>query len=117
VLSLAALEAKIIEERLAAMAAAEALGPDEEDANAHGELETAAVDVTSAPAGADGDIGWSYALPPGRFRIALAFAAPPRHGFSQSEPHPQAVHGEVRSNDVDVGITPRRGFFARVLGR
>lgn len=55
VLSLAALEAKIIEERLAAMAAAEALGPDEEDAHAHGELETGAVDVTSAPEGADGD--------------------------------------------------------------
>lgn len=71
------------------------------------------------PAGADGDIGWSYeSLPTGRYSVVLVYRAPPWHGFTQAAPHPQAFTGVVESNAVDVDVVAKKqGFFQKLFGR
>jgi hypothetical protein len=72
------------------------------------------------PAGRREPIGWSYALPPGTYRVRLVFEAPPLHGFSQSRPDPRAYRGRVETNEVELVVeppAPKRGLLARLLGR
>lgn len=57
------------------------------------------------PAGQAAAIGWSYDLSPGTYRITLLFAAPPAHGFSQSEANEYAFTGRVKSNQIEVTLT------------
>lgn len=74
------------------------------------------------PAGRREAIGWSYALPPGTWRVSLIFEAPAAHGFSQSEPHPHAFQGRVESPELTVVIPPPpprsslQGLWARLTG-
>ncbi len=68
------------------------------------------------PAGRAERIGWAYALDPGTWRVRLVFEAPPKHGFSQSEPHPLAFRGRVESNDVEWLVAPpTQGFFEKLF--
>ncbi len=61
------------------------------------------------PLGAKEQVGWSYKLKPGTYRIALIFEAPPPHGYhpAPSEPdQPARVwwKGRLISNEVTVTI-------------
>lgn len=70
------------------------------------------------PAGRSERIGWSYALAPGVYTVALIFAAPAAHGFSQHAPDPREFRGRVVSNAVRVVVEPApRGLLARLFGR
>jgi hypothetical protein len=52
------------------------------------------------PAGTAKDVGWSFDLPRGTYRVTLVYESPPPHGFTQSEPHPDQYRGRIESNDV-----------------
>lgn len=69
------------------------------------------------PAGQSADIGWSYALGPGTYRVQLQFEAPPKHGFSQSEPNPAAFSGCVLSNEVTLTVAEKPGLLSRLFGK
>jgi hypothetical protein len=69
------------------------------------------------PAGQTADIGWSYDLAPGTYRVQLEFEAPARHGFSQSEPNPAAFTGRVVSNEVTVTVSAQPGLLTRLFGK
>lgn len=57
------------------------------------------------PAGRTESIGWSHALPAGRYRGVLEFACPPEHGFSQcDEP---VWQGRAESNALEFEVLPR----------
>ena len=61
------------------------------------------------PSGAKEEIGWSYKLKPGTYRIALLFEVPPSHGDSsaprvRNEPPRTWWTGKVISNEVTVVI-------------
>lgn len=63
-------------------------------------------------------IGWSYALAPGVYSVALILEAPPAHGFSQHAPDPREFRGRAVSNEVRVVVEPaRKGLLARLFGR
>lgn len=70
------------------------------------------------PAGAPQRIGWGYTLTPGTYRVRFRYQAPPPHGFTQSEPHPQAFVGTLTSDEVVVTVAPRppRSWWRRLLG-
>lgn len=71
------------------------------------------------PAGRTENIGWSYDLPAGTFRVTLLFEAPPAHGFSQSPPNANAFSGKLESNSVDWVSAPDkpRSVLSRLFGR
>ena len=60
------------------------------------------------PLGAKEQVGWSYKLKPGTYRIALIFEAPPAHGYNPAPSEPdkpaRAWKGRVISNEVTVTI-------------
>jgi hypothetical protein len=70
------------------------------------------------PAGRSERIGWSYALAPGRYGVALVYESPPAHGFMQSAPRADSFRGRVVSNEVavDVSAPKPRGIWARLTG-
>lgn len=71
------------------------------------------------PAGRPEAIGWSYALAPGTYRVALIFEAPPPHGFSQAEAHERAFRGRVESAEVTIVVEAplkRPGLLGRLFG-
>lgn len=67
------------------------------------------------PAGRAEPIGWSYALGPGTWRVRLVYEALPAHGFTQSEPHPQAFTGRLESNELEWVVAPPKGFLAKLF--
>lgn len=71
------------------------------------------------PVGVDKPVGWSYALAPGSYRVRFLYRAPPPHGFTQSEPHPQAFTGALTSNELEVTVTarPPKSWWRSLLGR
>jgi len=61
------------------------------------------------PLGAKEQVGWSYKLEPGTYRIALVFEAPPSHGYNPAPSEPAKPprtwwKGKVTSNEVTVII-------------
>lgn len=70
------------------------------------------------PAGAPERVGWSYALAPGEYGVALVFESPPAHGFTQHAADPREFRGRVESNEVRVVVEPApKGLLARLFGR
>ncbi len=55
------------------------------------------------PAGAPKGIGWSYALPPGRYTVVLVYEVPRAHGFGQNA-RADGWRGKIESNPVEITI-------------
>jgi len=75
-------------------------------------LERAEAWSCTQPAGAPSGVGWSYQLAPGRYTLSLVYESPPPHGFTQHPPGQEVWRGRAVSNEVELEVTGRRGWWS-----